>query len=497
MDLHFSPEILRARDILGGAALTWVSTEVFNHLKWRYTRHGDPVALPTPDWPQEFLAQAYPAESLVRRLQVANATRIVLVVGRKLQRRAFEPGKYSPRSVENVLRDAGIRPNMGAEALQYRTTKIDLTADYGPLRSADEFGDITASLTISVQVIDSCPERLLDWHVSHDKSVTLNEVRRAFETELENSVSLTMKLIPLLEFDEHKMEAIRKTQADLNQALKEHGLEARIVDFKLSSEQRREYQSVLNNSAFALRMKKLVLNETIETGKLNEAYATLDHDGHLKHREREMEIEELGRFDYQRYTRDRDHAQSVYKCEEQTAGASSPRGKMLETFRKLRETDKPFPISLAAGGGDKKMRSKDASVEPPDRSDRKRIGDDVSLVIESPVAGYLYLLNLGTSERLWRLFPNKYVEDNRIAPGEAVSVPGGKFTSRFMGPVGTEHFVAIVSPSRITSLERLPVNDTGLAALDPEFGVQQLETISSELSGLEGWSEATLAVEVG
>ena len=66
--------------------------------------------------------------------------------------------------------------------------------------------------------------------------------------------------------------------------------------------------------------------------------------------------------------------------------------------------------------------------------------------IRSSKPGYVYLLMVGTDRsQFWLLYPNAYDSDNRIAAGEQLSLPRGKWRMRAEGPPGTNQFVALVS----------------------------------------------------
>lgn len=84
-----------------------------------------------------------------------------------------------------------------------------------------------------------------------------------------------------------------------------------------------------------------------------------------------------------------------------------------------------------------------ASVEKA----RVRIGQDsLRFSINSSKPGYVYVLVVGTNRSDFDLlFPNTVDTNNRIRPGQTLTLPGPQWPLRAQGPPGTSRFVAIVS----------------------------------------------------
>ena len=75
-----------------------------------------------------------------------------------------------------------------------------------------------------------------------------------------------------------------------------------------------------------------------------------------------------------------------------------------------------------------------------------RIGkDSLAFSITSAQAGYVSVLVLGPDGALIQLFPNKQAQNNRIAAGQTLKLPGASWPLDTTDPAGTESFLVIVS----------------------------------------------------
>jgi hypothetical protein len=78
-----------------------------------------------------------------------------------------------------------------------------------------------------------------------------------------------------------------------------------------------------------------------------------------------------------------------------------------------------------------------------------RIGQDkLSLSVKSPVAGYVYVVMLGSDEKsFYLLFPNKVDGDNRIKANQTLLLPRPSWEVTAGGPAGTNRMLVVVSQS--------------------------------------------------
>ena len=125
------------------------------------------------------------------------------------------------------------------------------------------------------------------------------------------------------------------------------------------------------------------------------------------------------------------------------------------------------------------------------KKDCVRVGDPVDLSIQSPIRGYLTLINIGTSGRYWLLSPHRYSGHAvRLDPGWTYEIPGKDLLPRERlwddgfesvgadAHLGEEGFVAFVTPKPLLNHDDarlLPedlfweVPDSLLAELDAAF----------------------------
>jgi len=84
--------------------------------------------------------------------------------------------------------------------------------------------------------------------------------------------------------------------------------------------------------------------------------------------------------------------------------------------------------------------------------------DYLDLEVVSAKAGYLTLLSVGSSGRIFQLFPNKLDTDNHIEAEKPLRIPRPEWRMPANGPAGSNRFLAIVSnsPDRFANLG-LPV----------------------------------------
>jgi hypothetical protein len=477
----------------------YLGTQMWQKLHRKVARHNAPDPTPPLDWPDDQVAQAYPADALRKRLDVAPSTKIVVADRSGVRQPVeFEPGPYSAGKVDELLGGVRVGLNSGAQALQYRTTPFDLTLAFPALRSQDDFFDVKASLNLNVRVDPRYPERLMTWHVAHDRQVTMDRVRSSVESELKPHVIHVIRSLALdddafaLHLDGKKPEL----QGVLNDRIGQHGLTAMITAFEAPSaeyENHRKLVKTLGDEQRRSRIEELLRLARIEKAygdaAAEEAVKILIQEGQLKDLARMKELAEA-----QAYQRRREEAAKVLAKEDRES--EGPRHEVLVELAKLREQKKPFSVDLriVRPGGVSGNVSRDIGVHPPAYTAQNQIGSPLQLSVVSEIAGYLYLLNLGTSGKLWRLLPNPWRTDNRIAANQTVLVPNGEFELKFEGKPGTEVVMAIVSPNRVGRLERLPVNADGMS-LSPEAASRDLRVIGQELRQIDDWAEATVAIE--
>ena len=484
------------RDPFHGALSVVVTSGAgyFAHLMWqkvhhKVTGHDAPGPSPPLNWSDNKVAQVYLTDALRRRLQVADGTRII-VTDRAgvLQPVDFPSGQYSAREVAERLNGARVGTNSGAEALQYRTALFDLPLAYSGLRSEDDFFDVEASLGINVRVDPKHPERLMTWRI-----VTMDRVKSVAESELEPHVKLAVRSLAMRadDFDLRLQEKKAELESSLNARLGQHGFIAVVTALKAKSadcqrdrtlsQQVREQERQAN---FDRLMRQIRLRKAQGEAESEEAVKAMIQEGRLNDVARMKELDEV-----LVYKRKWEEANRLLASEARQA--EGPRHEVLEELERLRKRRKASSIDLRIV---RPGQSRDISVRPPASADRQGLGSSLQLAIASEISGYLYVLNLGTSGKLWRLLPNPWRTDNRIAKQQTVLIPNGDFELKFEGKPGTEVVMAIVVPNRVDQLEQLPLNADGMS-LSPEAAARGIAAVGRQLSSLDDWAEATLAIQ--
>jgi hypothetical protein len=106
-------------------------------------------------------------------------------------------------------------------------------------------------------------------------------------------------------------------------------------------------------------------------------------------------------------------------------------------------------------------------------TDRKsyRIGDILKINFRSDVDCYLWLLDLGTSGKLFMIYPNPYVPDNLLRGGKTYSLPDERYDNDFKWiinpPTGIERVKAIATVQYMST--------PGLAALKSDMAFSPMQ----------------------
>jgi len=75
-----------------------------------------------------------------------------------------------------------------------------------------------------------------------------------------------------------------------------------------------------------------------------------------------------------------------------------------------------------------------------------KIGRDyLEMTVSSSRSGYLTILSVGSSKKIYQLFPNKLDTDNSLRPGRDIFLPRSSWRLPANGPAGIDYFLAIVT----------------------------------------------------
>ena len=134
-------------------------------------------------------------------------------------------------------------------------------------------------------------------------------------------------------------------------------------------------------------------------------------------------------------------------------------------------------------------------------------GDKASYMVEEPVTFmfsadrdcYVTLIDIGTSGKVHRLFPNKMHESNKVEKGKTYAIPPDKsdFLFRVKGPEGTEYVKAIATLQPLKSLEKTEMEGKGYFSeiRDPKLVVKDIG-LELALQDTKNWAEAEASLKI-
>jgi len=151
--------------------------------------------------------------------------------------------------------------------------------------------------------------------------------------------------------------------------------------------------------------------------------------------------------------------------------------------RKIKNDKKPFNIKLSLA----------------DNKSQFAVGDPVGFEFQSGRDCYLTLIDIGTSGRVHRLFPNRFHKSNKVEKGKTYRIPpkDSGFVFKAKGPVGTEYVKAIATLEPVQSIAQA---DPVAKGAFPEIKKPKLvlKDIGVELAKRDGksWTEAELSFKI-
>lgn len=118
-----------------------------------------------------------------------------------------------------------------------------------------------------------------------------------------------------------------------------------------------------------------------------------------------------------------------------------------------------------------------------DAPGRLAIGDTLSLTLTPSVDCYLILLNLSTDGSLNVLYPNGFVDGNKVAGGETITIPGADWQMRAYGPPGVEivKAIATVAPVDLGDVDLKALMAKGVYSLAPDDSPDTLRRLAAAL----------------
>jgi hypothetical protein len=496
---------------IGGAVLAWIVTQFLEWLK-RGTGHGQPKALSPNDWDDDTIALIYSADALRKRLEVVEGTRIIVTHKRLPQPGAeFDTGKYPRREVKRRLAIPKILPRDGAMALQYRLGDFSLEAQFRDLTTAGSppYRDVVATIKLKLLIDSNHPERLMEWHGGGDQKITRQNVQESVEAAMKPAVGKLVLAMNPEDLWLHPEPSGDQIETQFNAFLSSHGIRAWVLRIRLESSDAAAHRKDTIRIERQGNANHIEMTAARQESDKREFLAKLKHYGIVNDYNRDKEREDRLYSNRVRINERIQEGERVFDEDLKREPAGTQRHEILEELKLWRKRKKPFSVQLSIarvnattpqrwpamdeGRAIPPGMARDMGVAPPYTAADAKIGDTIQFSIKSEIEGFLYLLNLGTGGKVWRLLPNAYRTDNRIGANRTILVPDGDFRLPFVGPVGTEHVIAIVSPRRIERLERLPVN---LQGDYPEVAARDIGVMGQEMLASDDWAEAMLAILV-
>lgn len=127
------------------------------------------------------------------------------------------------------------------------------------------------------------------------------------------------------------------------------------------------------------------------------------------------------------------------------------------------------------------------------------VGDEIKFTFSADRDCYVTLLDIGTSGKVHKLFPNKWTESNKVEKDKSYAIPadGSNFVFKVQGPVGKEYVKAIATLKPIEKLEGAVAISKGAFSEIQDPGMV-LKDIGAELAkqDTKTWAETTISMDI-
>ncbi len=127
------------------------------------------------------------------------------------------------------------------------------------------------------------------------------------------------------------------------------------------------------------------------------------------------------------------------------------------------------------------------------------VGDEIRFTFSAERDCYVTLLDIGTSGKVHKLFPNKWHESNKVEKGKSYAIPpdGADFVFKVHGPAGKEYVKAIATLKPVEKLEGAVAISKGAFSEIRDAGVV-LKDIGMELAqqDTKTWAETTISFDI-
>lgn len=151
---------------------------------------------------------------------------------------------------------------------------------------------------------------------------------------------------------------------------------------------------------------------------------------------------------------------------------------VVDQISKIRSDNSDFKVEIVPVGGKKKYR----------------VGDELELKFKANKDAYVTVIDIGTSGKVRRLFPNKWRRDNWVEKDKWYRIPQGNsdYMLKVKGPEGVNYVKAIATRDRFDFVPRsaLEEGDGPFAEVkEPQTAVKDI-AVELKKHGKAGWTEA-------
>ncbi|MGB9616304.1 MAG: DUF4384 domain-containing protein [Desulfomonilaceae bacterium] len=126
-------------------------------------------------------------------------------------------------------------------------------------------------------------------------------------------------------------------------------------------------------------------------------------------------------------------------------------------------------------------------------------GEKINFVFKTDRDCYLTLIDIGTSGKVTKLFPNKWHESNKVEKGKEYRVPPADsgFVFKVEGPNGSEFVKAIATLAPMASIQKAELKGSGNFAeiVQPEAVLKDIKT-ELEAQDPKSWTEAHVSFTI-
>lgn len=127
------------------------------------------------------------------------------------------------------------------------------------------------------------------------------------------------------------------------------------------------------------------------------------------------------------------------------------------------------------------------------------VGEEIRFTFSAERDCYVTLLDIGTSGKVHKLFPNKWHESNKVEKGKSYAIPpdGADFVFKVHGPAGKEYVKAIATLKPVEKLEGAVAISKGAFSEIRDAGMV-LKDIGMELAqqDTKTWAETTISFDI-